>query len=437
MKCDTVFLNLMFWVTILLVFGSSAQAQGIRNDDFTGALNTAVWRALDPLGDDTIGTTGTHVRISVPDSVSHDPYTAAFGGNKAPRIVQQVASPGFDVGNFDVVAKFDAAPTLTYQLHGIEIIQDHLNYVRCEFHSLGGAYYFYMQGFTNTGDAGSFSYDNVGMPPIGTAPIYMRVQRSGDTFAQYWSTNLDSIPAWNAAGTITHTMVVDSMGVYAGNATDGTNPAPAFVGLIDFFKNLADVPVQLSSFTATVVNQNRVRLEWTTATETNNYGFYVQRSLGGTDNFQRLEGSFIPGHGTTITPHSYSYIDAATAGVLYYRLEQIDLDGSVHLSESVQATVLTGADEGKGLPKEYVLRQNYPNPFNPSTIIKFELPKESRVSLEIFNLIGQKVATVVEGMKPAGSYEVPFNASGLTSGVYMYKLSAGNQVFTKKMVLMK
>ncbi len=413
-----------------MLFTSAAQAQGIREDEFTGALNTTVWRVLDPVGDCTITTTGTQVSISVPPTVPHDPYT---GGNKAPRITQQIALPGNDFGPFDVYAKFDAAATETYQIHGIEVIQDYLNYVRCEFHSNGGVYYSYLQGFDNLGNAGNFSYSSAGMPVTGTAPIYLRINRSGTTFTQYWSTDLGG--AWNAAGTIEHTLLADSIGVYAANT--GGPPPPAFTGLIDYFKIYNPVPVQLASFTASVVNQNRVRLDWTTASETNNYGFYAQRSIGGTDNFQRIESSFIPGHGTTITPHSYSYTDVAPAGVIHYRLEQIDLDGSVHYSESVQATILTGTAEGNALPKEYSLRQNYPNPFNPSTIIKYELPTESRVSLEVFNLIGQKVATVVEGVKPAGSHEVSFNASGLTSGVYMYKLSAGNQVFTKKMVLMK
>ncbi|MEO8169039.1 MAG: T9SS type A sorting domain-containing protein, partial [bacterium] len=319
-------------------------------------------------------------------------------------------------------------------LHGIEIIQDSSNYIRCEFLVYGGAYNYYLQAFDNTGAAANFDFNSTGMPPIGTAPIYMRINRTGTTFTQYWST--DAGVVWTQAGQITHTLNVDSMGVYAGNADPGGGPS-AFVGLIDFFKKTPDTPVQLANFTASVINENRVRLNWTTVSETNNYGFYVQRSVGVTSNFQRIEGSFIAGHGTTIDPHSYTYTDVAPAGSIHYRLEQIDLDGSTHYSESVQATILTSTAEGALFPKEFTLRQNYPNPFNPSTIIKYELPKESRVSLEIYNLIGQKVATLVEGMKPAGSHQVSFNASGFTSGVYMYKLSAGNQVFTKKMVLMK
>ncbi|RNC83399.1 MAG: T9SS C-terminal target domain-containing protein [Balneola sp.] len=89
------------------------------------------------------------------------------------------------------------------------------------------------------------------------------------------------------------------------------------------------------------------------------------------------------------------------------------------------------------LPEQITLAQNYPNPFNPGTNILFEVPRAGRVSLEVFNLMGQKVAQLVDEQKPAGRYEVTFDASALSSGVYVYRLTTGGQQLTRKMTLIK
>ena len=89
------------------------------------------------------------------------------------------------------------------------------------------------------------------------------------------------------------------------------------------------------------------------------------------------------------------------------------------------------------VPKEFSLSQNYPNPFNPSTIINYQLPKSNRVTLRLYDAIGREVATLVDEYKQAGSYDVQFNASKLSSGVYFYRIQSGNYVDLKKMVLMK
>ena len=91
----------------------------------------------------------------------------------------------------------------------------------------------------------------------------------------------------------------------------------------------------------------------------------------------------------------------------------------------------------ENLPTKYALDQNYPNPFNPNTKISFSIPVEGFVALDVYNSIGQKVATLVNENKTAGNYEVNFNAANLSSGVYFYKLTSGNFVNVKKMILMK
>ncbi len=86
---------------------------------------------------------------------------------------------------------------------------------------------------------------------------------------------------------------------------------------------------------------------------------------------------------------------------------------------------------------EFKLEQNYPNPFNPNTVISYQLPVNGNVTLKIYDVLGNEVTTLVNEEKPAGRYEVDFTASSLTSGVYFYKLAAGNYLVTKKMILMK
>ncbi len=199
----------------------------------------------------------------------------------------------------------------------------------------------------------------------------------------------------------------------------------------------AQLPVQLGSFSGHVTSGNIVRLFWTTISEINNYGFEVQKSQEAAANFQTILNSFIPGHGTTNEPQQYSYIDqTATSGRWYYRLKQIDLDGTEHFSEPIIVVSPTSVKE-REMPTAYGLDQNYPNPFNPTTTIEFALPKESHVKLEVYNVLGQRVATLVNEVRPVGYYAERFNASGLASGFYIYRISAGDFVKVRKLVLMK
>lgn len=198
------------------------------------------------------------------------------------------------------------------------------------------------------------------------------------------------------------------------------------------------LPVQLASFTGSIINrQGHIRLNWMTLTETNNYGFYVQKSQNNQSNFQTIS-LIIPGRGTTLEPHTYTWTDSnTTSGMWYYRLKQVDLDGTEHYSESILPAVISGVEE-KPLPTEFGLSQNYPNPFNPTTKIEFALPKQSHVTLEVYNLLGQRIATLSDEIKPAGYHAFEFDANGYSSGLYFYRMTAnGNVTFMKKMVLLR
>jgi photosystem II stability/assembly factor-like uncharacterized protein len=191
------------------------------------------------------------------------------------------------------------------------------------------------------------------------------------------------------------------------------------------------LPVELASFTAKV-NSNTITLNWQTATETNNFGFDVERRISATNNQQNNWNriGFVEGNGTTTETHNYSYVDEEiNSGNYEYRLKQIDLDGSLEYSQIVDVQVLS-------LTK-FSLSQNYPNPFNPNTTIKFSIPVSGKTSLKVFNILGEKVSTLINEVKEAGNYEINFDASNLPSGTYLYQLRAGNFVETRKMILMK
>ena len=139
---------------------------------------------------------------------------------------------------------------------------------------------------------------------------------------------------------------------------------------------------------------------------------------------------YVAGFGTTTEPKAYSFIDSELeTGSYTYRLKQIDFDGTFTYSEELNVEV--------ELPIEYSLEQNYPNPFNPSTTIKYSIPEEGIVKLAVYNMLGEEVATIVNASQKAGRYEVNFNATGLSSGVYVYRIEAANFTASKKLMLMK
>lgn len=196
-------------------------------------------------------------------------------------------------------------------------------------------------------------------------------------------------------------------------------------------KVLADwgaLPVELTSFIANSTNRN-VTLTWSTASETNNSGFDIERKLSGNSNWTKAGN--VAGKGTTSSVQNYSFTDRNLASGTYsYRLKQIDFNGNFeyfNLSSDVEV----------GTPDKYNLSQNYPNPFNPSTKINYDLAKEGFVSIKVFDNLGREVATLVNDFKSAGFYTVEFNAAQLTSGLYFYKMETNGFTKVLKMSLIK
>ena len=190
------------------------------------------------------------------------------------------------------------------------------------------------------------------------------------------------------------------------------------------------IPVELTSFTASIMLTG-VELNWSTATELNNDGFEIERSK-----LQEARGEmwevigFVKGQSTSTHRNEYSFFDKNTdPGKSLYRLKQIDFDGNYAYSKVVEVdfNYLNG----------YSLEQNYPNPFNPATSIRFNLPYAGNVKLEIYNILGEEIITLVNEYKEPGVYNINFDANGLNSGVYIYKMQSNGFIQSFKMTLIK
>jgi photosystem II stability/assembly factor-like uncharacterized protein len=188
------------------------------------------------------------------------------------------------------------------------------------------------------------------------------------------------------------------------------------------------LPVELSSFTSQI-NGSNVKLEWSTVNEQNNSGFEIQRTNANENNWKKI--SFIQGNGTTNESKNYSYEDRnISSGKYQYRLKQIDFNGNYEYHALANEVEI-------GAPKKFALSQNYPNPFNPYTKINYELPITNYVSIKIYDVNGKEVAQLINQNQKAGYYTVEFNASNLASGMYFYRIQAGEFSATKKMILIK
>ncbi|MFZ5519526.1 MAG: FlgD immunoglobulin-like domain containing protein [Candidatus Zhuqueibacterota bacterium] len=195
------------------------------------------------------------------------------------------------------------------------------------------------------------------------------------------------------------------------------------------------VPVELVSFDA-AANDGKVNLTWSTATESNNFGFEIQRKSQ-THEYDKI--GFVPGNGTTAAPQRYNFSDGnVTSGTYYYRLRQIDQDGSFEISSEKMVVIAA--------PAEFMLEKNYPNPFNPETTINYKIGNGlvgvTDVQLNIYNSLGELVRTLFIGKQTAGQYSATWDGrdnSGIVvgSGIYFCRLVAQDQISTLKMMFMK
>ncbi len=292
-------------------------------------------------------------------------------------------------------------------------------------------------------------YINVGvkfismyMNNFGTTDLKVRISLSGPG-GNFWSVNPVSVPqgsGWvlakfsvqaadlTGSGNISSTLqgvtglrILHSVnGGYQGDAVT------AQLGIDDITASEQPLPVEFISFSS-FTDGNTVNLLWATATETNNFGFEVQRKIK--KDAEWISRGFIKGIGTSSEKHGYSFIEQnVPEGNYYYRLKQVDYSGTFSYSNIIEVHAGVG---------QFYLSQNYPNPFNPVTTIKYSLPQTGYTTLKIYNTVGKEIATLVNNVKETGTHEAKFDASFLSSGVYYYRLQSGSLSVTNKMILIK
>jgi hypothetical protein len=191
------------------------------------------------------------------------------------------------------------------------------------------------------------------------------------------------------------------------------------------------LPVELTSFSANIVAQD-ILLTWSTASESGNYGFEVEQS----QDSRAWNGiGFVAGQGTKSTPTNYSFtVTKISGGTHFFRLKQIDQDGTLEYSGETEVNV--------GVPAQFELLQNYPNPFNPSTRIRYRLPQASHVSLIIYDLTGREIRRLLDESKPAGEHSIEWNGKSdggrsVAGGLYFYKIQAGSNHAIGKMMYIR
>lgn len=190
------------------------------------------------------------------------------------------------------------------------------------------------------------------------------------------------------------------------------------------------LPVELNSFTYEVSGRE-VKFNWSTSSEINNSGFYIEKKSASDVSNSWENISFIEGNGNSNSVNQYTFTEKnMNAGRYSYRLKQMDYNGSYDYYNLSGEVVIAS-------PDNYSLKQNYPNPFNPSTKIDFEIPESGIVSLKIYDILGNEVMTLVNENKQAGFYSVEFKGSGFSSGVYYYKLESKGFTANRKMLLVK
>ena len=245
---------------------------------------------------------------------------------------------------------------------------------------------------------------------------------------------------------------VSAQGISAAVQSDGGIVAVGYTGgNADFavarYRLAVPLPVELTSFTA-ILTMKSVELNWNTATETNNHGFEIERSVLNHRSIGSLNQSadeqmdqwiqigFVEGNGTTNAPKSYSFTDRSANGKISYRLKQIDRDGKFEYSQTVEVTASTA-------PKEFALEQNYPNPFNPTTTMQYSISVGADanpfryVTLTVYDALGREAATLVNEVKEAGTYSQQFDGARLSSGMYFARLTSNGRTQIRKLLLMK
>lgn len=243
---------------------------------------------------------------------------------------------------------------------------------------------------------------------------------SGTSQRVGWSSQLIEVDA------ASHTLV----NIFARNSA--SSPLILYDWMPANADNEVPLPVELKSFLAHH-EIDRVNLSWITVQETNNIGWEVERSYSKNKNkaFVWEKIGIVNGSGNSNELKKYTFLDDGIqqSGNYSYRLKQIDQNGMYNYSSIVEVEV--------GHPQKFNLYQNYPNPFNPSTTIKYEVPQQSNIIIKVFDILGKEMTTLLNEKIAPGRYQIEFDGSQLSSGVYFYQIITEKFTQTRRMILIK
>ncbi len=302
-----------------------------------------------------------------------------------------------------------------------------------------------------TGNIGEFTVSALNNPTVGTLTAYDNsvdlnwtkdAQSHNVMIVRIISSQSFTEPTQGSAYSVTD-KIGDGVVVYNGSGTSTTDGGldintsytykfysenNSYYSSGEAASPVSTLPVELTSFTA-LVSGKSINLNWKTATEVNNFGFSIERR---TNSEEWINLGFVNGAGNSNSPKEYTYVDeTVTSGNYIYRLKQIDNDGQFKYSNEIEIAV-------NNIAESFKLEQNFPNPFNPTTSIKFGFNEDTEVNLVVFDQIGNQVASLFKGKADAGRiYNAEFNAAGLASGIYFYKLETPRRSEIRKMLLMK
>ncbi|MDP2209797.1 MAG: S8 family serine peptidase [Bacteroidota bacterium] len=302
--------------------------------------------------------------------------------------------------------------------------------------------------FTGGPDANSNFTNIISGNDYGNEYISVKVtyNPTGDNWSLYAESNASSFPQANPGNTTTQIGSTTSdntftastlryMGCFWNHSTGSSDNA--IFDDIYLSDPSGSLPIQLASFVGRFVSDGAAKLEWETISEVNNYGFWVQKYNPSVDGYETIEESFQAGAGSTLKPQQYSWVDENATGSEQYMLKQQDNDGLVSYFGPIIMLNPTNVPVD-AVPSVFALNQNYPNPFNPTTIINYQLATDNYTTLKVYNILGNEVAILFNGNAEAGKlYNVKFDATKLSTGMYIYKLQSGNSVEVRKLTLVK
>jgi len=407
-------------------------------------------RALNFDGTDDYVDLGNAAELNISGNLTLEAWIYADDYNQAGRIISKWGiSSGYEIDLY--------MGNIRFNLNQFVIMQTSITSYNGTWVHVAG---------TKSGNTGTLYINGVSVgsgfaqSTINTSPNNLLIGRMANLGTNSFNGTIDEVRIWNVTRTASeifdhyNTPLVGTESGLVGlwhldegtgttaydstpNGNDGTHTNGSVI-VVSGAMGGGTVPVELSSFTGSV-SGDQILLNWSTASERNNAGWEIQR--------QKLEVSpstplrdqktewetigFVAGNGTTTESQSYEFTShvPSPSSPAVYRLKQLDLDGTVSYTQTLTL--------GTPAPSGFKLIGNYPNPFNPNTMISYQLSESSEVKLQVYDVTGRIISTLVSSKQEPGVHVVPFNATGLASGLYFYRIQAGTFSSVRSMILMK